>query len=106
MEIKRIFVFENNHRVFITKNKYSKNRKDYQVGYPVCVWHLTNRNVYRWVAQEHLGVLRSLNTEKKKRFATALSRIHGCKIVYLNGNRPYFIQNDFVLCMPFRKGDL
>lgn len=107
MEIKRIFVFENTPRVFRVKSKYHKNRNSWwQIGYPICVWKLTNKDSYKWVALEQLGVCRSVNMEKKRIFATALRRVHGCKIVYLKGDRAHFIKNDLVLYMPFRKGDL
>jgi hypothetical protein len=107
MEIKRIFVFENTARVFRVKNKYSKDRKSgWQIGYPICVWKLTNKDSYKWVALEHLGVFRSMNMDKKRLFASALRRAHGCQIVYLKGERTKFIKNDLVLYMAFRKGDI
>lgn len=73
MEIKRIFVFENTARVFRIKNKYHKNRSSWwQIGYPICVWQLTNKDSYKWVALEHLGVFRSMNMDTRKGYLLQL----------------------------------
>lgn len=102
MEIKRIFVFENSPRVFHTK---AKNRRK-QVGYPVCVWTLHNKGEYYWesVVMLNFEVLYSLNSEKKRRWASMLSKKYNCKVIYTQCRN--MTQRMFSIMIPFKKDDL
>lgn len=105
IKIKKIFVFDNNQRCFTIKG-YNRKR---QVGYPVAVWTLYSDEDYYWSTPSLMNVeaLYNLNSEKKKRWASFLSRKYDCKIIYVKGERAKRLRESmFSINLPFRKGDL
>lgn len=109
MEIEAIIIFPNCARILQKKSRFHSK----QVGWATKMWTLIDNNGLYWEAKIKDGrkySIYTLSLEKKRRFASKISKQTGCRIIYLDKKRAKKIimnlRRGMFQPIPFREKDL